>query len=276
MLNPMLDRGRPSLAARSVAMAACLLLIVVVGSAQTRSSAIAGRVLDETNAVVPGVSITVTNDADEVVGTAISAVSGRFTVSGLLPGTYGLTAEMMAFKKVVRTGIEVGPAQTTERDLTLEIGGLEETVEIAIPTGRPLNTAPAGDRRAATDVAESNAEIDRRVGPCSANPPPPPPASASGPVRVGGSVRAPRKLIHVNPVYPAAQANQGIGGIVILEGRLNEYGEVDDVQILRDPNPGLSQAAIDAVSQWQFTQTLLNGCAVPVIMTVTVNFNAGN
>ena len=274
MLNPMLDHGRPSPVARALAMTACLLLTVVVGSAQTRSAAIAGQVLDETFAVVPGVSITVTNAADEVVGTAVSAVSGRFSVGDLLPGTYTLTAELPAFKRIVRTGIEVGPAQIAEPELILEIGGLEETVEIASPAGQPIDVVPEVVRSEATDTAESRAEIDRRVASCSSLWSAPT-VHSSGPTRVGGGVRPPRKLVDVRPIYPMAQANEGVAGVVILEGRVNEYGEVDDVKILRDPNAGLSQAAVDAVSQWRFTPTMLNGCPVPVLMTVTVSFTAG-
>jgi TonB family protein len=59
---------------------------------------------------------------------------------------------------------------------------------------------------------------------------------------------------------------------VILEATITTEGAVDDVGILRDPDAALSQAAIDAVSQWAFTPTLLNCEAVPVVMNVTVNY----
>lgn len=274
MLNPMLDRGRPSPLARALALVTCLLLIVVVGSAQTRSAAIAGQVLDETGGTVPGVNITIEDAAEQVVGTAVSNVSGRFTVSGLLPGTYTLVAEMPSFKRTVRSGIEVGPAQIAEHDLTLEIGGLEESVSVRSPAGAPpAGAAPASIDREA-DIAEAMAEIDRLVANCSSRGSAPT-VHSSGAIRVGGSVRAPRKLVDVPPIYPMAQANEGVQGVVILEGRIGEDGSVEDVKIVRDPNAGLSQAAVDAVSQWQFTPTLLNGCPVPVLMTVTVNFNSG-
>ena len=60
-------------------------------------------------------------------------------------------------------------------------------------------------------------------------------------------------------------------GVVIMEVRIDERGTVSDVRTLRSI-PLLDQAAIDAVKQWQYTPTLMNGVAVPVIMTVTVNF----
>jgi len=60
-------------------------------------------------------------------------------------------------------------------------------------------------------------------------------------------------------------------GIVVLEAVISESGGVDDVRILRSVAL-LDQAAIDAVRQWRFTPTMLNGEAVPIVMTVTVNF----
>ncbi len=95
----------------------------------------------------------------------------------------------------------------------------------------------------------------------------PPPA----PVRVGGSIAAPAKIVSVAPEYPAIARAARISGVVILEATIGEDGRVRDVHVLRSI-PLLDQAAIDAVRQWLFTPTLLNGQPVPVVMTVTVDF----
>ena len=58
---------------------------------------------------------------------------------------------------------------------------------------------------------------------------------------------------------------------MILEATIGPDGRVQDVKVLRSI-PLLDQAALDAVRQWVFTPTLLNGVPVPVIMTVTVQF----
>lgn len=94
------------------------------------------------------------------------------------------------------------------------------------------------------------------------------------PVRVGGNVRAPTKVRHADPIYPQQARDAGIQGMIILELTIDEQGAVADVRVLRSI-PLLDQAAIDAVRQWTYTPTLLNGVAVPVIMTVTVNFTTG-
>jgi protein TonB len=101
-----------------------------------------------------------------------------------------------------------------------------------------------------------------------APPPPPPPAA---PVRVGGNIRPPQKTKDVRPSYPAIAQSARVQGIVIIEATIGPNGKVTDAKVLRSI-PLLDQAALDAVKQWEFTPTLLNGVPVPVIMTVTVQF----
>jgi protein TonB len=75
----------------------------------------------------------------------------------------------------------------------------------------------------------------------------------------------------VNPWYPPEAQAARIQGVVILEAVIGVDGRVTDARILRSI-PALDQAAVDAVRQWQYTPTLMNGVPVPVIMTVTVQF----
>jgi protein TonB len=97
---------------------------------------------------------------------------------------------------------------------------------------------------------------------------PPPPQQA---VRVGGQIKEPKKLKNVSPTYPDIAKQARVQGVVILECTISPQGKVTQVNVLRGI-PLLDQAAIDAVKQWVYTPTLLNGVPVPVIMTVTVNF----
>jgi protein TonB len=96
---------------------------------------------------------------------------------------------------------------------------------------------------------------------------PPPPQA----VRVGGQIKEPKKLKNVNPAYPDIAKQARVQGVVILECTISPQGKVTDVKILRGI-PLLDAAAIEAVKQWVYSPTLLNGVPVPVIMTVTVNF----
>ena len=112
-------------------------------------------------------------------------------------------------------------------------------------------------------------------------PPPPPPlggSSSSGKtsldptaLKVGGAISPPKRLVNVNPVYPPEANEARVQGVVILEVLIGPDGKVENSRILRSI-PMLDQAATDAVRQWEFTPTLLNGNPVKVVMTVTVNF----
>ncbi|HVH28290.1 MAG TPA: energy transducer TonB [Vicinamibacterales bacterium] len=90
-------------------------------------------------------------------------------------------------------------------------------------------------------------------------------------VRVGEGVQPPVRIVNVNPVYPAEAQAAGIEGVVILEIVIGEDGSVIEEQVVQSI-PELDQAAIDAVLQWRYEPTLLNGQPVEVEMTVTINF----
>jgi protein TonB len=90
-------------------------------------------------------------------------------------------------------------------------------------------------------------------------------------VRVGGNVPTPKKIRDVKPTMPPLAVSAGVQGVVIMETVIDESGAVVDARVLRSI-PLLDAAALDAVKQWLFTPTLVDGKAVPVIMTVTVQF----
>ena len=117
----------------------------------------------------------------------------------------------------------------------------------------------------------------------SANVTPPLPASAASssiagtpganqPLRVGNQITAPTQIRKVQPAYPADALAARVQGIVILEATIGGDGRVTDAKVLRSV-PLLDQAAINAVRQWEYAPTLLNGVATPIVMTVTVTFN---
>ena len=91
------------------------------------------------------------------------------------------------------------------------------------------------------------------------------------PVRVGGRIKAPTKIKDVKPVYPAIAQSARVAGVVTIEATIGFDGKVVDAKVVRS-SPLLDQAALDAVRQWEYTPTLLNGVPVSVLVTVTVNF----
>jgi len=98
-------------------------------------------------------------------------------------------------------------------------------------------------------------------------PSPAPPA----PVRTGGAIRPPLKVRNVAPPYPEVARAAHVQGDVVLDCTISNEGRVVDVKVLSGPIL-LQAAAVDAVRQWLYRPTLLNGVPVPVVMTVTVRF----
>jgi protein TonB len=113
-------------------------------------------------------------------------------------------------------------------------------------------------------------------GPPHPLPPPPPPRLAQaprhhGPIAVAGTIEQAKLVKRVPPVYPTLAAKARIEGIVILQITVSEKGNVEKVKVLRG-SPLLDDAAVAAVQQWKYAPTILDGQPVPVIATVTVNF----
>jgi protein TonB len=84
-------------------------------------------------------------------------------------------------------------------------------------------------------------------------------------------MQAPLKIVDVAPQYPPLAQAAHREGVVILEAVIDADGSVTSVKVLRSI-PLLDDAAVKAVQAWRFTPAKLNGQAVPVVMTVTVNF----
>lgn len=105
-------------------------------------------------------------------------------------------------------------------------------------------------------------------------PPPPPPEAPKPPqrIRVGGNVQQANLVRQVKPPYPPLARQARIQGAVILEAVINRQGGVEQLRVVSG-HPLLVQAAMDAVRQWKYRPTLLNGDPVEVVTTITVNFN---
>jgi TonB family protein len=91
------------------------------------------------------------------------------------------------------------------------------------------------------------------------------------PLRIGGNIKVPVKVRDVKPMYPPIAQSANVQGVVIIEAIIDAAGKVAAGRVLRSI-PLLDEAALAAVTQWEFTPTLMNGEPVPIMMTVTVNF----
>ena len=90
-------------------------------------------------------------------------------------------------------------------------------------------------------------------------------------LRVGGNVQAANLIRKITPVYPVDAKANGIQGVVRLGVRIDKDGHVSDVTVLSG-DPTLTYVAVEAVKQWLYRPTLLNGSPVEVLTEVDVNF----
>jgi protein TonB len=98
------------------------------------------------------------------------------------------------------------------------------------------------------------------------------PASDVDPVRPGGDVRPPEIVERVEPQYPEAARKARLDGVVILNAIIAASGEVEAVRVLRSAGRLLDDAAAEAIRKWTYRPATLNGRAVRVLLTVTVDF----
>ena len=242
MLNPGLDRQ--ALTRRAAAAAAALLLAVTLPIAALRAGQavptyFSGAIYDPTGAVIPGVTLTL-EDASRGKQTATTDRAGRFQFPSVAPGKYEISAALPGFREL-RQELELRNPSDWDRAITLQLGALSETISVR----STRITAPATATR----------------------------PQAPAPVRVGGNIRAPRKLADVHPVYPDSMRAAAREGVVSIDAIIGEDGSVTSVRVLSgDVHPDFAISAADAVRQWKFSPTLLNGRPVEVVMTVKVGF----
>ena len=246
MLNSRLHRqalSRRTGAAAAGVLLALTLPIAALRAGQAPPTYFSGAIYDPTGAVMPGITLTL-EDAAEKKQTAQTDKAGRFQFAGVPAGKYILSASLPGFR-ALRQELELRTPRDWDKAITMQIGTLSESISVS---------------------------STRITAPATATRPQPAP-----PVRIGGNIRVPRKLVDVKPVYPESMRAAGRDGVVSLDAIIGEDGSVTSVRVLSgDVHPDFAIAAADAVRQWRFSPTLLNGKPVDVVMTVKVGFSLSN
>jgi protein TonB len=106
-------------------------------------------------------------------------------------------------------------------------------------------------------------------------PPPPAPPKPTGPAKIGGNVVAANLINPVKPVYPPLAKMARQQGTVKFEAMISKEGTIEDLKLISGP-PLLVQAAMEAVKQWRYRPTILNGEPTEVQTTIDVNFSLSN
>jgi len=268
---------------------------------QTARGRVTGTVRDRDGGVLVAAPVIATSVPGGDRRTTETDTRGEFVLADLAPGTYDVTITKPGFK-TFKASLTIVSSESVRTNVQLEIGSLSETISVrGLPGPRPSNPAPiaqtSSDPRTAADyfdaaklyyqqgrLADAEAMTLRALEllrAATAESPKQLPAIRSlleqsvpdpdGPIRVGGDVVPPMRTKYVEPVYPPIALTAGVEGVVFIEARVGKDGSVTDAKVLRGI-PLLDEAALDAVRQWVFSPTKLNGAPVDIVMTVTVNF----
>ncbi|HKW01066.1 MAG TPA: M56 family metallopeptidase [Vicinamibacterales bacterium] len=247
---------------------------------------VSGTVTDPSGGVIPGATVFLKSQTASEGKTAVTNATGTFAFNDVATGDYNLDVTIPGFRRNSRT-IQVAAGQRLTARIQLQLGMVAEELTVTgqagapvVPAGQlPANLESAADYRAAAlyyytreAFADADAMTTRAIDLIRASQPqvlwPP---DRPGVVRVGGSIREPRKTVDVRPIYPSAALASGSAGVVRMDAIIARDGTVSEVTITSAPSV-FDSAAIGAVRQWTFRPTELNGVPVEVMMTVTVNF----
>jgi hypothetical protein len=119
--------------AMRLALVGVLVGLAHAASAQDYRARVQGTIYDESQGAMPGATVTLTNDATGVSAERYTEMDGRYLFDFVDPGTYTITAELDGFKKAEQLNVQVRQRGDLTVNLTLAIGGLEETVTVEAP-----------------------------------------------------------------------------------------------------------------------------------------------
>jgi TonB family protein len=243
LLDPQLDHRpvspRRALFATALAVALILPVAAIHATAKKATGDITGTVQDPSGAVIPGAKVTALNLETQDRISTYTGDDGSFEFPAIPTGRYQLETTKPGFAYEKGMEFKLEPSIELHEDIVLEVGAVSEQIVVR--------------------------------GHASAETPPVPPHAPKR-IRVGGLVQAAKLVNHVVPVYPASAEKQGVEGTVILRAVIGTSGQMLSLSPYNDADPGLTSAAMEAVSQWRYEPTLLNGVPVEVVTTITVVF----
>jgi len=223
----------------AASMALMLPLAVMRATAQSSPAGrISGMIYDGSGATVPGAIVTAYNPDTGKQETTISGDAGDYLLAAIPVGRYVVQVRKPGFRLFQNEGVVLDANAPLRLDVKVEVGEITESVEVtgkAPPAAKISNAAP------------------RRI-------------------RVGGNVQASRLIYQAPPIYPRRAEEQGIQGAVVLRAVIGKDGGLMSLSAINTADRDLTEAALEAVKQWRYEPTLLNGQPIEVVTTITLNF----
>jgi TonB family protein len=209
----------------------------LLASAGLSAATIGGALFDPSGAAVPNAKAQLYNPDTAAKQETTTAPDGKFNFDNLTAGQYILRIEKPGFASLFRE-FDVQPDSKVDRGLTLKQGSAQQQ----------------------TDASAENTTASAA------------PTTRPQQIRVGGAVEESNLITKVQPVYPAAAKAAGIQGTVKLDTTISAEGVPEDIRVISSPSDDLTQSALEAVRQWRYKPTLLNGEPIKVVTDVIVNY----
>jgi TonB family protein len=263
MLNPSLNRRHLSPKAKFLIPLLALCVLVPLAAlrlpGQNLSGKFTGTILDPSGGAVPNATIVMTNHKANTCAPSLalppctvdmttSDADGNFVFKALPAGEYEMKVLKPGFATYLAPQVVLDPGRGLAMTAKLNIGSINETVDV--------QAEGSAKSAAAAQALEAEAK------------------SKATRIRIGGNVEAAKVITKVQPIYPESAKDAGVQGTVLLHAVVGMDGRPLQLQVLNSQiNPDLARAAVEAVSQWRYQPTLLNGEPVEIDTTIQVKFS---
>ena len=247
MLNPSINRNRLSFRTSLLIpfFTLCLLfpLAALHLSAQNLSGKTSGIIHDPSGAGVANATIIMTNQEAKTIDMTTTDREGNFVFKPLPAGNYELQVLKPGFEAYRVPQVSLDAGRDFTETFTLQVGAITEHLTVVAENG------------AKSVPAETASDKPSRVS-------------------VGGTVQAAKIITKVPPVYPESARSAGISGTVVLHAVIGMDGKPLSLRVKNSQiDPDLARSAVEAVSQWRYTPTLLNGEPIEVDTVIMVNYS---
>jgi TonB family protein len=210
----------------------------LLSSVGLSAATIGGSLFDPSGAAVSQAKASLYNPETKATAETTTTPDGKFAFDNLPAGQYILRVDKPGFASLFRE-FNVQSDSKLERGLTLRLGAKEEAGAAQVAKGeRAAYAQPSEPRR----------------------------------VRIGGEVAQANLTTKVQPIYPASAKAAGIQGTVDLEVAISKDGVPEEIRVVSSPSDDITESALEAVRQWRYRPTLLNGEPIDVATHVIVNY----
>ena len=262
LLNSKRDRRQAGASFTAAVAAMAVTVVMALAAFHTplfaQSGKLAGVVRDASGAVIPRARIDVRSASGAAARgeTAVheivySNAIGEFSLD-VADGSYDISIAAPGFAKQDHQGVLFDNRNAKRMDMTLAVGAMQERIQVQSGMDHGMDQKMQAERAA----------IERTIT-----------AADNQRIRVGGNVQAANLIRKVTPLYPSTAKFDRVEGTVIMKAVIAKDGTILSLeQINKLVDARLAEAALDAVKQWQYKPTLLNGEPIEVVTEIEVNF----